>query len=105
MSDNEKVFGTIDRSYKGNNGEKKVELRVSLNEFNGKQFVSIREWYYGDKADKYFPDKTKGMTIKMRELDRFIDSLNRLKAALGNSQTFDFGPPPMQSDDGDPVPF
>lgn len=114
MSD--RVFGTIDRSYKNKTGEKKKEeLRVALGEYQGKQFVSLRVWYQGTQdADKMFPDKAKGMTIKLKELSQVIDALQRIEAeqagvelkpaAVRQSKLPQFDLPTPPADDSD-IPF
>lgn len=46
------------------------ELRVNWSEFNGHHFVGIRVWHCGVDG-KYRPDRTRGCTVKLRELEEF----------------------------------
>jgi len=101
MSD--KVFESLDRSYK----DKKEELRVALGEFNGKQFASLRLWWKGQDGE-FRPDKTKGITVRPKELRKVIEALERLERELTGEvpptkpDNLNYGPPPIQDDD---VPF
>lgn len=70
--DNGKRLATIRRG----EGE---ELRVSLDEYEGRPFLSIRVWRNG------YPDPKRGVTIRIRELADFADgvaaALEEAKAA------------------------
>lgn len=88
MSD--QVFGVADRSWKGRDGQKKAELRVSLGEYNGKQFVTLQEWYAGNQdTDRMFPSKEKRFTVKLKELSAVIEALTKIEASLAGVQLKD----------------
>lgn len=46
------------------------ELRVNWASFNGHHFVALRVWHCGVDG-KYRPDRARGLTVKLRELDDF----------------------------------
>lgn len=50
------------------------EVRVSWAEYEGKPFLSIRLWTRGADG-QWWPDKTKGITVRLRELATFADGL------------------------------
>lgn len=46
------------------------ELRVNWASYNGHHFLAVRVWHCGEDG-KYRPDRARGCTVKMRELDDF----------------------------------
>jgi len=50
------------------------ELRVNWSEFNGHHFVALRVWHCGVDG-KYRPDRARGLTVKLRELDDFARAI------------------------------
>lgn len=73
MNNNEideiETLATLDRSYK----DKKEELRISLSEFNGKRFVSVRV-FWQNEAGQWLPGK-QGCSVRVRELEPVIKAL------------------------------
>ena len=50
------------------------EMRVSLAEYRGHQYLSLRIWSRGLDG-QWWPDREKGCTIKTRELPAFNDAV------------------------------
>lgn len=59
------------------------ELRVSWAEYEGHPFLSLRVWKK-DSSGSWWPDKAKGLTIRLRELADFIDGV---AAAVDEAKT------------------
>lgn len=51
------------------------ELRLSWAEYNGRHFLNIRIWRKADDGAAWFPDKTKGLTVRIRELPDFAEGI------------------------------
>lgn len=49
------------------------ELRLSWAEFNGKHFLNVRMWHRQESG--WWPDKTKGMTVRVHELPDFAEGV------------------------------
>lgn len=49
------------------------ELRLSWAEYNGRHFLNVRIWTKGDGG--WWPDKTKGLTVRVRELADFAEGV------------------------------
>lgn len=82
MSESEtrdQVFVTIDRSY----SDKKEELRVSIGEYKGKRFASVRVFWLGERGD-WLPGKS-GVAIRVRELRQVIDALEAIHKQIGGA--------------------
>jgi len=66
------------------------ELRVSWAEYEGRPFLSLRVWKK-DSSGSWWPDKAKGLTVRVRELADFVDGVAaavdeaRAYAAKGNN--------------------
>ena len=54
------------------------ELRLAWSEYNGRHFLNIRVWNRRDNG--WWPDKTKGMTVRVRELPDFADGIAKALA-------------------------
>lgn len=65
--DNGERLGTIPRS-------DSEELRVSWGEYQGHHFLNLRVWVK-DAHDQWWPDKTKGCTVRPRDLPQFADAI------------------------------
>lgn len=50
------------------------ELRVNWSEYNGHHFIALRVWHCGVDG-KYRPDRARGLTVKLRELDDFARAI------------------------------
>jgi hypothetical protein len=50
------------------------ELRVNWSAYNGHHFLSLRVWHCGMDG-VWRPDRTKGCTVKLRELPAFADAV------------------------------
>jgi hypothetical protein len=50
------------------------QVRVSWAEYEGKPFLSIRLWTRGADG-QWWPDKTKGITVRVRELATFAEGV------------------------------
>lgn len=46
------------------------ELRVNWSQYNGHHFIALRVWHCGVDG-KYRPDRARGCTVKLRELEEF----------------------------------
>lgn len=93
---NDKVFESLDRSF----NDKKEELRVSLGEYNGKTFASLRVFFKGTSGDM-IPSKT-GVTVRAKEIRKVIEALQRVESEL----TGEVPPPaPEMFRQDDDVPF
>lgn len=55
------------------------EMRVNFSEFNGHYFISLRIWYTTPDG-RSLPDRSRGMTVKLRELQEFAQAM---QLALG----------------------
>lgn len=60
------------------------ELRVSLDEYQGHPFVSIRVWALG-RDGQWWPVRGKGCTIRVREMGQVIAALGRAARETGQS--------------------
>lgn len=50
------------------------ELRLSWAQYNGRNFLNIRVWKKGEDG-AWWPEKSKGMTVRVRELADFADGV------------------------------
>lgn len=57
------------------------EVRISLDEFNGHKYISLRLWFTDDRGN-WWPTK-KGVTIRPRELAEVLKALKGAAAQLG----------------------
>jgi hypothetical protein len=69
--DESRRFGTLERESKGE------ELRISLGEYKGYPFVSLRVWFK-DQAGDFYPTK-KGVTLRPDEIGEAIASLRAIE--------------------------
>jgi Transcriptional Coactivator p15 (PC4) len=58
------------------NRGKGEELRVNWSTYEGKPFLSIRQWNQNDDG-QWWPDKARGVTIRIRELSDFAEALSQ----------------------------
>jgi len=62
----------------------RTQVRVSVDEYNGKTFLAIREFYLGRPDDgigqDWFPTK-RGVTLDLELIDELIDGLKDVAAA------------------------
>jgi hypothetical protein len=58
---------------RGKQGGPRSELRVSLDRFNGHEFISARVWT-ANREGEMWPTRS-GVTIRLREVEAFIDAL------------------------------
>lgn len=72
MVDDGERLATIDR---GPN----VELRIGLKEFKGHRFIRLQEWSVNPHNAQWWPAKSKGSSIKVRELDAVIAALMKAR--------------------------
>jgi hypothetical protein len=59
------------------------ELRVSLAEFNGHPFVSLRVWAPGQDG-QLWPVRGKGISVKLREVAGLAEALAAVAGQLGD---------------------
>lgn len=64
------------RDYK----DARQRLVVSVDEYEGKRYVSIREWFVGNDG-QWRPGK-KGITVRAKELDAVTRALGQAKGRL-----------------------
>ena len=57
------------------------EVRASLTEFKGKQYVDLRIYYRGDDGE-YHPSK-KGLTIALELFPEIEEAIQKLREAIG----------------------
>ena len=62
------------------------KIIVSVDEYNGRKFLSLREWFKPEDKPEWLPTK-KGLTIRTGELDRFIQAINAAKKELAGGET------------------
>ena len=67
------------------------ELRISLDEYEGRPYVSVRVWARGT-GGSWWPVKAKGLSIRLREIDDVIEAL-----AQAADMTDDPAPAPRPS--------
>ena len=60
-----------------------VELRVSLDEFQGRPFISIRQWFKDRDSGELFPTK-KGTSIRLSEVADVIAALQQAVELAGD---------------------
>lgn len=58
------------------------ELRVSWAEYEGHHFLSLRMWTQDIDGD-WWPDKTKGCTVRPRDLPAFAEGIAKALDKLG----------------------
>lgn len=69
------------------------EVRINWDEYKGHNFLSIKLWRR-DSDGGWWPDKSKGITIKVRELSDFSESIvAALEAASERTDPEVFDPP------------
>lgn len=71
-------LATLPRPGHGRKDEE--ELRVSLDEYQGHEYVSIRLWFRSPRDGAWYPTK-KGTSIRLRELEPVIDALTEANHA------------------------
>jgi hypothetical protein len=59
------------------------ELRLNWSEYNGHHFLNIRLWAQGDDGT-WWPQKDKGLTVRVRELPDFAEGVAAALARLVN---------------------
>jgi len=57
------------------------ELKVTLNEFKGRQYVDVRVYYRGKEGDEFKPSR-KGVMIRPGHLDPLIEALSEARREL-----------------------
>src|SRR4051812_22089363 len=67
-----------------------VEMRVSLDHYEDRPYVSLRVWERG--RDGVWRPTRKGATIRMRELAELVDALGQLEYLAGSGDTRRVGP-------------
>ena len=75
---------------RGFQGAPDIELRVSLDEFEGKRYASVRQWY--DDRGTWKPGK--GTSVRMSELRGVAEALIR----IADEHQAEQGPAPRQPD-------
>ncbi len=87
------------------------ELHVAWDEYEGKPYLSIRLWVRGTDGN-FYPDKTKGITVRIRELADFADgvlaAIDEAKAHVAEHRSLApshsrLCPAPSNQADDDPV--
>lgn len=63
-------------------GDGRDELRVSLKEFQDRPYVSIRLWSRDDRG-QFWPQKGKGVSVRLAEVGQVIDALQAAVQAAG----------------------
>ena len=85
-------MGEIDEAFQSSNTKFALVLsnpnsskpkRVNINEYKGKSFVNIREWY---EKDGELKPGFKGLTINKEQWQVVLDQLNAFHAALTAAQ-------------------
>jgi hypothetical protein len=56
------------------------ELRIRLREYKGHRYLDIREWALNSHNAQWWPERGKGVTIKLRELEAVIAALTDARA-------------------------
>ena len=54
---------------------KKTRIYVEVSEFKGKTFLSIREFFYSQDEDKWFPTQ-KGVTLPLTKINELVELIN-----------------------------
>ena len=57
------------------------EVRVSIEQFKGRQLLSIRVWWHIDPLDEWKPSK-KGLAMSVGKLPELIDALEKVREAI-----------------------
>lgn len=73
----DQVLCEIDRSF----GDKKEVLRVSIGEYKGKKFASVRVFWFTPE-ETWAPGKS-GVAIRKKELAQVIEALQEIQQQLG----------------------
>jgi len=69
------------------------ELRLSWAEYNGHNFLNVRVWHKDDNANR-FPYRDKGLTVRLAELEEFVEGIQKaVKLARSAAQTPQGAPP------------
>lgn len=68
--DTGKRLATLKRDFKG----RRSELRVSWAEYEGRPFLSLRQWNADDNGG-WWPDAKVGCTVRVRELADFAEGV------------------------------
>lgn len=58
-----------------------IEIRITGEQFRGKLFVNIREWWRPSSGADFVPTK-KGMTYDVENNDQIIEALQAINAVL-----------------------
>lgn len=62
------------------------ELRVTLAEYQGHKFLSLRIWNHNTQSDVWYPDKNRGLSVRLRECEAVCEALRRgLRIAEGDA--------------------
>lgn len=54
-----------------------TELRVSLAEYEGHRFLSLRVWVHNAQTGVWFPDAKRGISVRLKEAATVADALRR----------------------------
>ncbi|MHB2017729.1 MAG: hypothetical protein ACYCW6_12335 [Candidatus Xenobia bacterium] len=54
-----------------------TELRMSWAEYNGHRFLNVRVWTQDASSGTWWPDKTRGLSIRLRELADVAEGLEK----------------------------
>jgi hypothetical protein len=63
-------------------GDGRDELRISLKTYEGRPYVSLRVWSRDD-GGAWWPQKAKGVSVRLGEVSGVIDALQGAMAAAG----------------------
>ena len=65
-----------------------TQLKISVNEYEGRRFLDIREWYIPEDSETLRPTK-KGITVSAEIFESFLKALNesqeKISELLGNN--------------------
>lgn len=73
--------GTLVRAFPRGRPGAEEELRISTDEYNGHEYISIRVWYRGH--DGHWRPTPKGCTIRRAEIPDALAALAEAAASLG----------------------
>jgi hypothetical protein len=73
-----------------------AELRVSLSEFEGRPYVSLRVWERASEGAPFWPVKGKGCSVRLSEAEGLATALRRVVREAGA----DAGPSPAKQAPG-----
>lgn len=64
-------------------GDERSELRVSLDEYQGHPYISVRVWTYDVRVDGWWPSR-KGVSVRLSEASGVADTLNEAVEKVGD---------------------